>query len=104
MTSFDKTLPGYNPFLVSFGCLIKALRTLRGLKIVELAEISGLSREVIKKIEDGRSNPKFTTLLALAKGLDVEPTCLLEQISKNEDFNFYLKHFVINEPREFPKT
>lgn len=97
----ERTIPGYNPSLLSLGHLIRALRTLRELKIVELAEASGLSREVIKKIEDGKSNPKLTTLLALAKGLNVEPTYLLTDICNHQDFNFYLRHFAIHEPRDF---
>lgn len=100
----ERTIPGYNPSLLSFGHLIRALRTLREMKIVELAEASGLSREVIKKIEDGKSNPKLTTLLALAKGLNVDPTYLLAEICNHQDFNYFLRHFAIHEPEGFPKT
>ena len=104
MTSpLELTIPEFQPLQASFGCLLRALRTLRSLEISELAESSGLSREIVKKIEDGRSNPKLTTLIALAKGLDVDPSCLLQEISRNEEFTYYLRHFALNPPGSYPR-
>lgn len=51
--------------------LVFAHRVARGLKVVELAEASGLSHSTISKVENGVRAPSLETLEALAKGLQL---------------------------------
>jgi len=50
---------------------LRRIRTSKKLSQVQLAEKSGLSRVGYRKIEDGDSEPKSETLIAIARALDV---------------------------------
>ncbi|MFF9217424.1 helix-turn-helix domain-containing protein [Streptomyces viridosporus] len=56
---------------------LRQLREEKGLTLEELAEISGMSFRGIIYIEHGRRNPSLTTILALARGLQIAPSSLL---------------------------
>ena len=53
---------------------VKALRRQRGLTQEQVADRSGLHVTYIAGIEGGRRNPSYISLLALAKGLQAEPS------------------------------
>lgn len=55
-----------------FGQYLKSLRKAKGLTLVGLAEISGVSNPYISQIENGKFLPTPDTLKKLSKGLDVE--------------------------------
>ena len=57
---------------------LKALRKERGWKQPDLAKKSGLSPGYIARLETGRHDPKLSTLVKLAKALDVSVSKLLE--------------------------
>ncbi len=57
---------------------MRELREQRQLSPQELARASGLDASHVLKIEEGRSNLLFSTILALAKGLSIEPGELLK--------------------------
>ena len=61
-----------------FGAHVKAIRLKKGLEYSDLARETSLSKSDIAAIEDGNKNFAFTTLLELAKGLDVHPSQLLD--------------------------
>ncbi|MEZ6018442.1 MAG: helix-turn-helix transcriptional regulator [Planctomycetota bacterium] len=61
-----------------FGKVVEGLRSFRGLTQAALAESAGVSTAAISRLEKGESNPTLTTLLGLAKGLDLTPAELLE--------------------------
>jgi len=50
---------------------IRQFRLLRGLSQEALAERSGLHATQVQRIEQGKLNPRLTTLLALAQGLGI---------------------------------
>lgn len=52
--------------------LIREARTERGLTLESLARVSGVSRSMASQIERGESSPTITTLVALAKALDLD--------------------------------
>jgi transcriptional regulator with XRE-family HTH domain len=64
--------------LRQFGQRLTALRKQKGLSIRDLADATGLGHHQIEDIEEGRVNLLFTTILALARGLEVTPAQLLD--------------------------
>jgi transcriptional regulator with XRE-family HTH domain len=64
--------------LRELGRHVTALRQQKQLSIRELADAAGLEFRQIQQIEEGKVDLLFTTLLALAKGLEVTPTQLLQ--------------------------
>lgn len=58
--------------MVSFGSRLKALRAKAGLSQEKLAELSGLHRQAIAKLESGTHEPSWGTVRALADALGVK--------------------------------
>lgn len=57
--------------LKALGIRIKAVRESRGLSIRDLAELAGINKSQIVRIESGQSDPHYTTLLRIARALEV---------------------------------
>src|SRR3712207_1363084 len=53
------------------GGRVRELRRARGLTLEELAELSGVSRAMISKLERGEKNPTLVVAAKLAEGLEV---------------------------------
>ncbi len=70
MTAKEKSLTKFAAHLIS-------LREAQGISIRELAARSDLEYSQVQRIEKGKVNFAFTTLLALAEGLNVTPDTLL---------------------------
>jgi len=64
--------------LQALGKRIKSLRKKKKLTQEELAHKSDISVFHLIKIENGKSNPTFKTLVKLSKGFDIELSDLLE--------------------------
>lgn len=58
-------------YLQLFGRRVKQLRTERSLTLRQLSNRSGLDRSQISMIENGKLNVTMSTLIAIAKGLEV---------------------------------
>lgn len=58
---------------------IRELRLLKQLSQEELADICGLHRTYISDIERGNRNVSIDNIEKIAKGLDVDPSVLLEE-------------------------
>lgn len=57
------------------------LRTLRGKQsLAEVAKRGGLTPSGLCRIEAGQSDPKLSTFMALAKGLELTTTELIKEI------------------------
>ena len=65
--------------LARFALHLTRLRQEKGYSIRQLAAASGLEYSQIQRIEKGKVNFAFTTLTALAQGLDLELPALLEE-------------------------
>ena len=65
--------------LIRFAAHLTRLRKERGFSIRQLAAASGLEYSQIQRIEKGKVNFAFTTLIALAQGLDIDLHILLEE-------------------------
>jgi transcriptional regulator with XRE-family HTH domain len=63
-----------------FGQLLAVLRKQRNLGIHDLALRSGVDSRRLARIEAGKVNIHFTTVLALARGLGITPEELLESL------------------------
>lgn len=57
--------------LKALGSKIKAVRESRGLSIRDLAVLAGINKSQIVRIESGQSDPHYTTLLRIARALEV---------------------------------
>lgn len=64
--------------LLRFALHLKKIREEKELSIRELAIRSNLEYSQVQRIEKGKVNIAFTTLLALADGLDITPGELLK--------------------------
>ena len=62
-----------------FAAHLTRIRKEKGLSIRQLAAISGLEYSQIQRIEKGKVNFAFTTLIALAQGLDMDLPIFLEE-------------------------
>lgn len=56
---------------------LRRMSEARGITLEELAERSGLSFRGVLYIEHGRRNPSLTTILNLARGLEMKPSGLI---------------------------
>lgn len=61
-----------------FGAVIKRIREEKGLSLRSLAANCELDDSQISKIENGKRNIQLSTIIELAKGLNVEPKELLD--------------------------
>ena len=62
----------------SIGKRVKTLRIDRRMTLAELGEKANLSTSYLSQIERDRTNPSLTTLMNIAKSLDVEPRYFFE--------------------------
>jgi transcriptional regulator with XRE-family HTH domain len=51
---------------------LKEIRRSRKIKIQELSKITGISRNLISRIENGEGNPSFQNVIKLAEGLGLK--------------------------------
>jgi transcriptional regulator with XRE-family HTH domain len=68
-----------NVLVKTIGSNLRRLRVERGLSLAELAAHSGVAKATLANVEQGRGNPTIETLWALALGLGVAFTDLMEQ-------------------------
>lgn len=57
--------------LLALGDRIKKIRESEGLSIRDLAELAGINKSQIVRIESGQSDPHYTTLLRIAQALGI---------------------------------
>ena len=57
--------------LEQFGDKLKKLRITKGLTLEQLAFEADIELSQVHRVEKGKVNPTLTTLMALAKGLDI---------------------------------
>jgi transcriptional regulator with XRE-family HTH domain len=64
----------------AFGHRLRELRNERGISQETLAHMAGINRTSVWTCENGGSDPRLSTILRLARGLDVTPGTLLDQL------------------------
>ncbi|MFJ7246344.1 helix-turn-helix domain-containing protein [Kitasatospora sp. NPDC098652] len=70
--------------LQAFGFAVRDAREHVGMSIEALAEAALLSARMVIDIEHGKRNPSLLTILALARGLDIEPRKLIEPAARHD--------------------
>jgi transcriptional regulator with XRE-family HTH domain len=65
---------------VAFGQRLRELRHERGVSQETLARMTGVNRTSVWTCENGGSDPRLSTILRLARGLDVTPGVLLDPL------------------------
>jgi len=73
-----------NAVVNTIGSNLRRLRTQRRLSLAELAARSRVAKATLANLEQGRGNQTIETLWALAQGLDVAFSDLLEQADEPE--------------------
>lgn len=68
---------------VAFGRRLRVLRTEHGLSQDDLARTTNVHPTAIGRFERGSREPRLTTILRLARGLDVKPGALLDELGAN---------------------
>jgi DNA-binding XRE family transcriptional regulator len=63
-----------------FGRNLKRLREARDLSQEDFAWRAGIGRSEVTKYENGRRNPRLTTIVKMARGLDIDVCELLKGI------------------------
>lgn len=58
-------------FLKDMGIAIRTIRKIRGLTLLQLHELSGVSITLLSELEKGKRNPSIITLLNLTCALNV---------------------------------
>ena len=72
-------MPGPMPDLVALGRAVRAIREVRGMSQVEMAEATGFRQSWISSVEHGRRNPSWNNVVRLADGLGVRPSALVKR-------------------------
>jgi transcriptional regulator with XRE-family HTH domain len=67
--------------LTQFGAILKQIRTDKGLTLLDLEVRTGINEGDISKIENGKKNLAFTTLVKLAKGLEISVAKLVAKFN-----------------------
>jgi ribosome-binding protein aMBF1 (putative translation factor) len=65
---------------IAFGLRLRQVRTERGLSQEELAQRTNLHTTVIGRFERGAREPRLTTILRLARGLEVASSVLMDEL------------------------
>jgi transcriptional regulator with XRE-family HTH domain len=73
----DGVVPAWRQDRTHAGARLRQVREGAGVSQVQLAASSGISHEVISKLEAGRCSPRSTTVRALARALGVNPATLV---------------------------
>ena len=56
---------------------LRAMRESRGLSFEQLSDLTGVSKSMLRQIENGKSSPTISTIWKIANGLRVSFTSLL---------------------------
>ena len=67
----------YSDLQIRFGEHLQKIRTEKGLSLRKLATNCDLDDSYISKVENGKFNVQLSTIIELAKGLDIDPKDLL---------------------------
>jgi transcriptional regulator with XRE-family HTH domain len=64
--------------IVAFGERVRTLRQQKGLTIEKLAALADIEYRQLSDVERGKNNPTISTVYAIAKGLDIKFSELMQ--------------------------
>ena len=67
---------------VFFGRQVNRFRRKRGMTLVDCAELCGIQKDHLSKIEAGKSMPKPKTLIRICNALEVMPDVLFQDVKR----------------------
>lgn len=73
-----------DPDTLRFGKLIKDLRRVRKITQEQLAELSGVSADGVRRIEQAKVSPSLRTIVKVARGLDLSLSTIFSAHDLNE--------------------
>jgi len=79
--------------IAGIGKNMRYIRQQQNLKLHEVAQLAGVSKSLLSKIENGRSVPSVPVLLSLIKALNVEFSTFFEGIEAQSEAPFIHKKF-----------
>lgn len=85
-------MSGLNNLLRRFGCQVRICRKQKMLSIEELAGMVGVSENEIKDMENGKSDPRLSTIFLLSGVFDVSPEDLLTLPDRNTNQYYALRY------------
>lgn len=77
-----------DPLISGLGKRIKQLRQGKNQKLTDLAQIAGISKGLLSKIENGRAIPSLPVLFSLIRSLEIQP-------------DVFFNHFYFEEPVKY---
>ena len=77
-----------NQLEVAIGRQVRQFRKQLNMTVVEVANLAGMSRGMLSKIENGLTSPSLATLRALAQALNVPVTSLFRKFEEQHDASF----------------
>lgn len=91
-------MQGMNIFLRRFGYQVRIFRKQKMLSIEEMAGMVGVSENEIKDMENGRFDPRLSTILLISGVLDISPEDLLtlpDRPDRNDNQYFALRYHLL---------
>lgn len=77
--------------IAGIGKKMRTIRQQQNLRLHEVAQVAGVSKSLLSKIENGRSVPSVPVLLSLIKALNVEYSAFFEGIEAESEAPFIHK-------------
>lgn len=71
--------------LNALGSRIRAARTHRGISQDRLADLAGIDRSFVSRLERGKANPTFLTLLKLSNALETDIAAIVASEDQIEE-------------------
>ena len=69
-SAFTSQLPDYERDVLNFGAKARRIRETRGLSLDNLANLTGIDKAALSRIENGTRIPKYVTFLRIVDALD----------------------------------
>lgn len=70
ISAFTSQLPDYERDVLDFGAKARRIRETRGLSLDNLANLTGIDKAALSRIENGTRIPKYDTFLRIVDALD----------------------------------
>ena len=70
ISAFTSQLPDYEKDILDFGTKVRTIREAQGLSLDNLANLTGIDKAALSRIENGTRIPKYDTFLRIVNALN----------------------------------